>query len=340
MHDINNKIKGVNLGNWLVLEKWMDPSLFDDIDSQTADETSFSTLLGDKKYERLKYHRDHFITERDFAYLASHGINSVRIPIAHWIFGDTPPYVGGIEYLDRAFDWAEKYRLSVLVDLHCAPGCQNGFDNGGITNVCEWSHSEQNINRSLDIIERLAKRYKSASALYGIELLNEPRWDTDTAILRDYYLRGYDICRRHLDEDRAVVFHDSFKLMSWKDFMQAPEYKNVVLDTHFYQCFGSPARDSSAADHIKYVFENRATELDEMGKYFNIIVGEWSLGLPGEAYTGCNQFAARKLDETYMTAQLFVYERCFGWYFWSYKQNSNMTGWNFRKLIEEGIANI
>ena len=23
------KVKGVNLGNWLVLEKWMSPSLFD-----------------------------------------------------------------------------------------------------------------------------------------------------------------------------------------------------------------------------------------------------------------------------------------------------------------------
>lgn len=27
---IDEKIKGVNLGNWLVLEKWMSPALFDE----------------------------------------------------------------------------------------------------------------------------------------------------------------------------------------------------------------------------------------------------------------------------------------------------------------------
>ena len=28
---IMDKIKGANLGNWLVLEKWMEPDLFEDI---------------------------------------------------------------------------------------------------------------------------------------------------------------------------------------------------------------------------------------------------------------------------------------------------------------------
>ena len=28
-----DKIKGVNLGNWLVLEKWMSPGLFDGTDA-------------------------------------------------------------------------------------------------------------------------------------------------------------------------------------------------------------------------------------------------------------------------------------------------------------------
>jgi len=340
MHNMDNKIKGVNLGNWLVLEKWMDHSLFEGVDSPTPDETSFSTLLGDKKYERLKYHRDHFITERDFAFLAANGVNSVRIPVAHWIFGDTPPYVGGIEYLDRAFDWAEKHRLSVLIDLHCAPGCQNGFDNGGITNVCEWSKSKENIDRTLVVIEELAKRYKSAPTLYGIELLNEPRWDNDDNIVRNFYLRGYDVCRRYLDENRAVVFHDQFKFKSWKDFMQTPEYKNIVLDTHFYQCFGTPDRNSSGAEHIKHVFDTLAPAIKEMNQYFNIIVGEWSLGLPDEAYAGCNSFSANRLNRTFLDAQLYVYENCLGWYFWSYKVNSNMVGWNFRQLVEDGLMKL
>jgi aryl-phospho-beta-D-glucosidase BglC (GH1 family) len=41
--------------------------------------------------ERLKVHRDSSVTERDFAYLANHGINAVRIPVPFFVFGDYPP---------------------------------------------------------------------------------------------------------------------------------------------------------------------------------------------------------------------------------------------------------
>jgi len=89
-------IKGVNLGNWLVLEKWMSPGLF--ADTEAEDETQLSCDLADV-IERLTAHRDSYITERDFAYLARHGIDTVRIPVPFFIFGDYPPYVGCIEYL-------------------------------------------------------------------------------------------------------------------------------------------------------------------------------------------------------------------------------------------------
>ena len=52
----------------------------------------------------------------------------VRIPVPHFIFGDDPvycePYVPCIEYLDKAFDWAEETGLSILIDLHTAPESQ------------------------------------------------------------------------------------------------------------------------------------------------------------------------------------------------------------------------
>ena len=63
------------------------------------------------------------------------GVNTIRIPVGHWIFGDCPPYVGAIEYLDWAMDMAYEYEIGVLIDFHAAPGCQNGFGNGGISGV-------------------------------------------------------------------------------------------------------------------------------------------------------------------------------------------------------------
>ena len=83
-------IKGVNLGNWLVLEKWMSPGLF--AGTEAEDESQLSADLADvAKRERLKAHRDSYVTERDFAYLAHHGIDTVRIPVPFFIFGTIRP---------------------------------------------------------------------------------------------------------------------------------------------------------------------------------------------------------------------------------------------------------
>ena len=41
------KIRGVNLGNWLVLEKWISEDLFSGTDAE--DETYLCVQLGDRK---------------------------------------------------------------------------------------------------------------------------------------------------------------------------------------------------------------------------------------------------------------------------------------------------
>ena len=164
-------IKGVNLGNWLVLEKWMSPGLF--AGTEAEDETQLCCDLADVA-ERLTAHRDSYITERDFAYLARHGIDTVRIPVPFFIFGDYPPYVGCVEYLDRAFGWAETYKIKILIDLHTVPDSQNGFDNGGMCGVCKWHKNPAHVEFALTVLEQLTSRYRTRTALWGIEVLNEP----------------------------------------------------------------------------------------------------------------------------------------------------------------------
>jgi glucan 1,3-beta-glucosidase len=53
------KLRGVNLGGWLVLEKWMTPSVFEGLDA--ADETTFCVELGDRAESVLKPHWNNFI---------------------------------------------------------------------------------------------------------------------------------------------------------------------------------------------------------------------------------------------------------------------------------------
>lgn len=329
-------IRGVNLGEWLVLEYWMGHDIFDGVQSEHLDETSFSEKLGEKKFERLKYHRDNFIKLADFEWLKSVGVDSVRIPVPHWIFDDCSPYVGCVEYLDKAFDWAKQTGVSVLIDLHTAPGCQNGFDNGGITGVLDWYKSESNIERTVMVLDKLAARYKDEKALYGIELLNEPSWDNPPEIVRDFYLRGYAACRKHIDCDKSIVIHDQFNFKAWKDFMRGAEYKNVILDTHCYHCFSDEQRAMHPVDNVIQVLNKRLADIKEMSEYFPVIVGEWSLGLSEEATISHMSPQERNLVyRTFADAQLLIQEQCHGWYFWSYKlYEEDNHAWSYRKAVE------
>lgn len=87
------KINGTNLGNWLVLEKWMSDLIFEGTDAE--DEVWLARLLPPKELAaRMKKHRDTYVTEKDFQDIASHGLNLVRIPVPYFIFGDRPPFTG------------------------------------------------------------------------------------------------------------------------------------------------------------------------------------------------------------------------------------------------------
>jgi glucan 1,3-beta-glucosidase len=58
-------------------------------------------------------------------------LNHVRIPIGYWAYevGPGEPYIQGQHaYLLKAVSWAAKHNLKVIIDLHGAPGSQNGYE--------------------------------------------------------------------------------------------------------------------------------------------------------------------------------------------------------------------
>ena len=295
-------IKGVNLGNWLVLEKWMNPALFEGTTAE--DEYYLPRQLSPEVYEaRIKIHRSEYITERDFVTIKRMGMDSVRIPVPYFIFGDRKPFIGCIEELDKAFNWAEKYGLTILIDLHTVPLSQNGFDNGGISGVCKWAQNPDEVEFVLGVLERLAKRYGHRKGLFGIQPLNEPvtenMWETmdvqnryapadpelakgsapiTMEFLRKFYLEAYDRISTYMPKEKYVVLHDGFELMAWKDFMQEEKYSNVILDTHQYLMVAEARGCSQTIEgYLKYVREELEPQITEMEKYFPVICGEWCL---------------------------------------------------------------
>jgi glucan 1,3-beta-glucosidase len=327
------KLRGVNLGSWLVLERWMTPDVYEGTDA--PDEYGLCLDLGDRAKSRLDRHRDTFIVSDDFRWIKDHGLNAVRLPVGYWALEAPKPYVECSHYIDFALDQCQKNGLKLLLDLHGAPGSQNGWDHSGRSGPINWPKDPQNIKETLRVLESFAQNYGKHPALYGIELLNEPRQEVPIEILQQFYLDGYARVRRHAGPDVAVVIHDSFRPLVWKNFMQEPSFVNVILDTHLYQCFDKKALSRSALEQLAFALD-RNTTLEEMQREeLPTLVGEWSLSLPDRAMSGLSSLQIESATRGYADAQLLNYEGTRGWFFWSYKLHRPCE-WHFQHCIERG----
>lgn len=356
-----DKIRGVNLGNWLVLEKWMHPDLFAGTSAEDEDALC-RELPNEELRRRLRVHRDSYITRDDFIYLKEHGINVIRIPVPHFIFGDDDrfciPYVSCAEYLDLAFCWAGELGLKILIDLHTAPESQNGFDNGGISGVCKWAQEPERVEWVLQVLEKLAVRYGDKESLWGIELMNEPvseaMWeiiqrrykphDSERAkgsdfiplsFLREFYKEGYRRIRRHMDDSKAIVIHDGFRFDAWHGFMSEPEYKNVILDVHWYLGVDI-GEELEETDYMEYILEDHVRNLKSMKKTMPVIIGEWCLCHDSMSDRQRTPVQEDMFYRLVAAAQLSAWEECEGYFFWSYKLIADKPEWDFRRSIERG----
>lgn len=87
------------------------------------------------------------------------------------------PYIQGFaQYLDQGITWAQQYGLKVWIDLHGAPGSQNGFDNSGRRGPIDWG-TDSTINYTQQALQAIVSKYSVApyaGTVVGIEILNEP----------------------------------------------------------------------------------------------------------------------------------------------------------------------
>jgi glucan 1,3-beta-glucosidase len=329
------KWRGVNLGGWLVLEKWITPSVYAGV--QAADEYTLCDALGKTKAsERLKRHRETWVTAQDFDWLKARGINAVRIPVNYGVAQENPPFITGMDTLDWAFRTAKKHGIAVLLDLHGVPGSQNGWDHSGREGTLGWHASEAHIDHSLRIIADLASRCKGYDNLIGFELLNEPRWDVPLDILKKFYQDAYHRVREHISKEQgAVVIHDAFRPREWANFMGEPAYQNVILDTHPYQCFTDDDRKRDLHGQVEHALVERKKLLDDMQKQLPCLVGEWSCALPPESLGGRTGLALDVAMRAYGDAELINFDATRGWFFWTLKTEGG-GAWSFRDCVLRG----
>lgn len=331
MESSKRALRGVNLGGWLLLEKWMTEALF--VGTGAIDEYTFMQTDGAAK--KLERHRRTFIREADFKWLAKHGIEAVRIPIGYWIFGGDEPYAAGISYLDWAVKMAQRYNLKVLLDLHGAKGSQNGKDHSGRVGGREWYRRYDYRQQTIDVLVRLAERYYHYDCIWGIELLNEPKIGLLHMTLRRFYNQAYDALMKAARPGIHIIFHDAFtpQLMSGA-ILGSPSFP-VAMDVHWYQ-FGSLFQKIQNLTAYFRKLGRRRALIARLQRRQPIVVGEWSVVLNGAVLGGASPEKEQELFKEHAGRQLEVYDQALAWFYWTYKTESRGI-WHFRSQVEDGV---
>jgi len=200
--------------------------------------------------------------------LVAAGLNHVRIPIGFWAYdvsGGEPYIQGQAEYLDRAIGWARNHGLKVLIDLHGAPGSQNGYDNSGKRGNAEWHTNSNNVLRAKLVVQTLAQKYSDPAywqVVTALGLLNEPATYLSSDLLattRQYWYDAYGAARYPWADSGsgsksglALVIHDGFQpLNTFNNYMTEPNFEDVFIDTHNYQVFSNEAVAWDYGTHIQ-----------------------------------------------------------------------------------------
>lgn len=293
-------VRGINVGGWLNIEPFITPSFFDAYSAKDGviDEWTLTTKLGSSSKSTLEKHYSAFVNRQTFVDIRSAGFDHVRIPFGYWMVetyeGD--PYVPQVSwrYLLRGIEYARQNGLRVNLDLHGAPGSQNGWNHSGRQGVIGWlngTDGDLNGQRWLDIHHKLSvffaqPRYKNVVTMYG--LVNEPRMvEMDTNVILNWTQKAIDQIRK--DNISAVlVFGDGFLgLDNWKGKLQ--NNKNILLDVHQYVTFNIDQLSLSHTDKLNFACaawtQQSKRSMDTSTGFGPSMCGEWS-----QADTDCTKY--------------------------------------------------
>ena len=316
----NNVIlRGINLGGWMLQE----PYLFQftgAADSQHEFKEKLVEFIGQENTDNF-YNAwyENFITQGDIDSLASHGYNSIRLPMHYDLFTlpiQDEPVSGentwidlGFSMVDNLLDWCESNNMYLILDLHAAPGGQGfGSDiNDYNPNLPSLWESEENKNKTIALWGKLAERYSDEPWIGGYDLLNETHWDLAENELRNFYIDVTNEIRQY--DQNHIIFIEGNGYANDFSGLTPPWDDKMVYSFHKYWSFN---------DSLDWVTWMR----NEYG------VPLWM----GEGGENSNQWfteAIKVFEENYI-----------GWAFWPWKKLESIsapyaipTNSNYQSLI-------
>ncbi|CAK5264244.1 unnamed protein product [Mycena citricolor] len=307
-----DRIRGVNIGGWLVTEPFIVPALYQTLQSRKTTVDAGITIIDEWTLmqamvldtanggtDQLVQHYETFITEQDFMEIAAAGLNFVRIALPYWAIDmwDGEGFLPKVSwtYFLKAIKWARKYGIRINLDLHTLPGSQNGWNHSGRLgsyNVLYGPMGLANAQRSLDYIRILAEfisqpEYKDVVAIFGIT--NEPQGNQiGMDSLSRYYLQAYQEVRTAsglgAGNGPLVSVHNGFVDLNQFNGM-FPGADRFTLDYHPYLCFAGQSPDPIGS-HLTQPCSSWGAQINNsMANFGFILAGEFS-----NAVTDCGLY--------------------------------------------------
>lgn len=247
---------GINLGNWMLMETWMNA-----IPEYTMDWGHYDTLellkekFGEKKTaELMRVYQENFITEKDIEQIEKLGFNCVRVPFWYrnfmhedgtWLTESMNENPGFLR-LDWLIEKCEEHGIYVILDMHGAPGGQSMNHSTGKAGRNLLYTDESCMQMAEKLWKEIAARYKDSSAVAAYDLLNEPQnnggydgenaWaaESEKAVMHTNaaYDRLYKAVRS-VDEKHMISFEGIWSTSVLPD-PKKHGYENMLYQLHLY----------------------------------------------------------------------------------------------------------
>src|SRR5436305_2008202 len=291
-------LRGFNLGGWMNMENFITgyPA------NEEAQRQAIREVLGEETYafffERFL---EYFFGRDDAQYIASLGLNLLRLPINYRHFeSDMEPFVikeEGFKRLDRVINLCAEQQIYTIIDLHALPGYQNQdwHSDNPTHKAFFWQHKHFQ-DRVVHLSEAIATRYKDHPWVAGYNPINEPA-DPSEAQIEPFYRRLYQAIRA-IDPDHILFLEGNRYSLDFHMFKEP--LPHVVYTTHDYALSLS---DKSA---LEQAFLQKTSYMRETGT--PIWVGEF-----GSAQAEPKRYPV-------MRDQLEIYDRYqASWSIWTFK---------------------
>jgi endoglucanase len=314
------RLRGVGIGGWLNMENFITGYPGTEAVARSALRASMGAESCDAFFAAFT---ERFYAADDAAYLASLGVNCVRLPVNYHHLLDTG---SGLALLEAAVNTSAAHGLYTILDLHALPGGQNQhWHSDNPTHVAAFWDIPVLQDQVARWWEAIAARFAGSPAVAGYNLINEPACP-DGDVLAAYYARLAAVVRAA--DPRHILFLDGNKYGT--DFgafaRLADDLDNVVFAAHDYALPGlvSPADQADGGAYpgttrgewfdagvVRETFRRRTEFMTRTGT--PVWIGEF-----GPLYTGDPAADAQRLE--LLRDQLEIYDASgAGWSLWTYK---------------------